>query len=445
MVNQYWEEDAYIGAVADGIAAHWEQHGRKHLLFSFHSIPKRYFLAGDPYHCFCQGTARRVAARLGLAEGEWSLGFQSRFGREEWLKPYVDLLLHDYAQAGPKRVTVVCPGFATDCLETLEEINMQNREAFLVARRRGLRLRALPELERAARGALRAGRAAPRAGLAGARGAGRHRGARASRASARWRSARRPDGTRARTIPRDQRPRPGRAGLAGVLRIARLRAGGDGRRPAARLCRGHRRAPVPRPARRRRRRADPDLGAPGPRDARTAPRRRSASTSRSRGWAPRSCTSSDFSTPPASALSLLEARTFSPPAAPRARSQLGYFEEFGIPTTDLERSAAFWDALGLVAFEPVREPFARVVVAGRDLNLGLYDLDLRTPVLTFSATDMPERIAALRDAGTAICRETPARHERTGARDADRTRGHLPAPHDWRGIGCTAVAIPCRV
>ena len=131
MVNQYWEEDAYTAAVADGIAAHWEQHGRKHLLFSFHSIPKRYFLAGDPYHCFCQGTARRVAARLGLAEGEWSLGFQSRFGREEWLKPYVDLLLNDYAQAGPKRVTVVCPGFATDCLETLEEINMQNREAFL--------------------------------------------------------------------------------------------------------------------------------------------------------------------------------------------------------------------------------------------------------------------------------------------------------------------------
>ena len=131
MVNQYWEENAYIAAVADGIATHWEQHGRKHLLFSFHSIPKRYFLAGDPYHCFCQGTARRVAARLGLAEGEWSLGFQSRFGREEWLKPYVDLLLNDYAQAGPKRVTVVCPGFATDCLETLEEINMQNREAFL--------------------------------------------------------------------------------------------------------------------------------------------------------------------------------------------------------------------------------------------------------------------------------------------------------------------------
>jgi protoporphyrin/coproporphyrin ferrochelatase len=131
MVNQYWEEDAYVAAVADSIAGHWRERGRSHLLFSFHSIPKRYFVAGDPYHCFCQGTARRVATRLGLADGEWSMGFQSRFGREEWLKPYVDLLLHEYAEQGPKRVTVVCPGFATDCLETLEEIAMQNREAFL--------------------------------------------------------------------------------------------------------------------------------------------------------------------------------------------------------------------------------------------------------------------------------------------------------------------------
>jgi protoporphyrin/coproporphyrin ferrochelatase len=131
MVNQYWEEEGYLAAVADSIAVHWGEHGRKHLLFSFHSIPKRYFLAGDPYHCFCQATARRVAERLGLAPEDWSIGFQSRFGREEWLKPYVDLLLQDYATQGPKRVTVVCPGFATDCLETLEEIAMQNREAFL--------------------------------------------------------------------------------------------------------------------------------------------------------------------------------------------------------------------------------------------------------------------------------------------------------------------------
>ena len=131
MVNQYWEEDAYIDAIAASIATHWQAHGRKHLLFSFHSIPKRYFTAGDPYHCFCQATARRVAARLGLADGDWSLGFQSRFGREEWMKPYVDVLLHDYSHTGPKQVTLVCPGFATDCLETLEEICMQNRDMFL--------------------------------------------------------------------------------------------------------------------------------------------------------------------------------------------------------------------------------------------------------------------------------------------------------------------------
>jgi ferrochelatase len=131
IVNQYWEEDAYIAAIADSIEAHWQQHGRKHLLFSFHSIPKRYFLAGDPYHCFCQATARRVAERLGLDKGDWSIAFQSRFGREEWLRPYADLLLLDYARQGPKRVTVVCPGFAADCLETLEEISMQNRDAFL--------------------------------------------------------------------------------------------------------------------------------------------------------------------------------------------------------------------------------------------------------------------------------------------------------------------------
>ena len=130
-VNQYWQQESYLAAVAGSIARHWQEHGRKHLLFSFHSIPKRYFTAGDPYHCFCLGTARGVATRLGLAEEEWSVGFQSRFGREEWLKPYIDEMLQQYAQSGPKRVTVVCPGFATDCLETLEEISMQNRDLFL--------------------------------------------------------------------------------------------------------------------------------------------------------------------------------------------------------------------------------------------------------------------------------------------------------------------------
>jgi protoporphyrin/coproporphyrin ferrochelatase len=130
-VNQYWDNERYLTAIADSVAGHWRKHGRKHLLFSFHSIPKRYFLAGDPYHCFCRATARGVAQRMGLGEHEWSIGFQSRFGREEWLKPYVDVLLQEYAQQGPRQVSVVCPGFATDCLETLEEIGMQNREMYL--------------------------------------------------------------------------------------------------------------------------------------------------------------------------------------------------------------------------------------------------------------------------------------------------------------------------
>jgi ferrochelatase len=131
VVQQYYDEPGYVDAIASSIDSHWREHGRKHLVFSFHSIPKRYFTAGDPYQCFCQATARMVTTKLGLSKEDWSVGFQSRFGREEWLKPYVDVMLKEYAQRGPKQVTVVCPGFATDCLETLEEINMMNREAFL--------------------------------------------------------------------------------------------------------------------------------------------------------------------------------------------------------------------------------------------------------------------------------------------------------------------------
>ncbi len=104
-----------------------------------------------------------------------------------------------------------------------------------------------------------------------------------------------------------------------------------------------------------------------------------------------------FRDPAGQRVTLVEARTFSPPGAPSEPCKLGYFEEFGIPTPDLGRSAAFWDALGLVAFEPERVPFPKVVAAGRDLNIGLYDLDLRSPVLTFSAPDMQGRIARLRE------------------------------------------------
>lgn len=132
-ITHYFREPAYITAIANSIATHWQQHGRKHLLFSFHSIPEKYFKDGDPYFCQCQETARRVAEQLQLGPGDWSVSFQSQLPRQEWLKPYTDQWLIDAAKAGRKGITVVCPGFASDCLETLEEIDLRNRDAFLQA------------------------------------------------------------------------------------------------------------------------------------------------------------------------------------------------------------------------------------------------------------------------------------------------------------------------
>jgi catechol 2,3-dioxygenase-like lactoylglutathione lyase family enzyme len=113
-----------------------------------------------------------------------------------------------------------------------------------------------------------------------------------------------------------------------------------------------------------------------------------------------------FLDPSGQRVALLEARTFSPPAATQP-SRLGYFEEYGIPTMDLEAASRFWDTLGLVAFGPVRTPFAKAVAAGRDLNVGLYDLDLRSPVLTFSDPAMPRRIAELREGGHRFVERLP--------------------------------------
>lgn len=132
-IGNYHDDAGYIDAMAASIEAHWSTHPRQHLLFSFHGVPRRYLLAGDPYHCHCLKTARLVAQRLSLGEKDWSVAFQSQVGREEWLRPYTDERLLDYARTGPKRVTVVCPGFATDCLETLEEIALRNRQLFLDA------------------------------------------------------------------------------------------------------------------------------------------------------------------------------------------------------------------------------------------------------------------------------------------------------------------------
>ena len=131
-VQHYHDKPAYIEALASSVREHWDEHGRPELLMmSFHGIPQRYFMAGDPYFCECQKTGRLLAERLELGEDQWQLTFQSRFGREPWLQPYTDHTLADKARQGVRHVDVVCPGFSADCLETLEEINEQNRELFL--------------------------------------------------------------------------------------------------------------------------------------------------------------------------------------------------------------------------------------------------------------------------------------------------------------------------
>lgn len=130
-ITQYHDEPTYVSALARSIEQHWRTHPRQHLIFSFHGVPQRYLTAGDPYYCQCQKTARLVCEQLGLGADDWSVSFQSQVGREEWLRPYTNELLVRYAQGEHRHVTLVCPGFATDCLETLEEIVIRNRELFL--------------------------------------------------------------------------------------------------------------------------------------------------------------------------------------------------------------------------------------------------------------------------------------------------------------------------
>lgn len=130
-VNQYHDDPGYVQAVVASIRDHQRQHGEaKRLLFSFHGLPRRYLLSGDPYHCQCLKTARLVAEVLGLDRERWQVSFQSRVGREEWLRPYTDETLKAWGAEGLESVQVVCPGFSADCLETLEEIGEQNREFF---------------------------------------------------------------------------------------------------------------------------------------------------------------------------------------------------------------------------------------------------------------------------------------------------------------------------
>ena len=133
-VTHYHDHPAYITALADSIRDYREEHGSADkLLFSYHGEPRRYLDEGDPYHCECLKTTRLVAEELGLAEGEFMSAFQSRFGREEWLKPYTDETLKSLPGEGVSSVQVICPGFSADCLETLEEIAVENRDYFLEA------------------------------------------------------------------------------------------------------------------------------------------------------------------------------------------------------------------------------------------------------------------------------------------------------------------------
>lgn len=133
-VNRYHDDAGYIAALARRVRKHWEAEGRgDKLVMSFHGLPQRSLLLGDPYHCECLKTARLLAEALDLAETQWAVTFQSRLGRAQWLQPYTEPTLVAMAGQGVKRVDVMCPGFTADCLETLEEINMEARAAFLGA------------------------------------------------------------------------------------------------------------------------------------------------------------------------------------------------------------------------------------------------------------------------------------------------------------------------
>ncbi len=134
LVDSYHDAPGYIDALAASIRESWETNNRgDKLLLSFHGIPQRLLQGGDPYANQCQETARLLADALGLEDDEWAISFQSRVGREEWLTPYTDETITELGRQGVARLDVVCPGFSTDCLETLEEIAMQNAESFSAA------------------------------------------------------------------------------------------------------------------------------------------------------------------------------------------------------------------------------------------------------------------------------------------------------------------------
>ena len=129
----YYDDPVYIDALAASIRGHLASldFEPEALLASFHGMPQRYLTSGDPYHCHCQKTSRLLRDRLGWADERWHTTFQSRFGNEPWLQPYTIDTVERLAKAGVKRLAVAAPGFSADCLETLEELDMENRAVFL--------------------------------------------------------------------------------------------------------------------------------------------------------------------------------------------------------------------------------------------------------------------------------------------------------------------------
>jgi ferrochelatase len=131
-VNHYHDDPAYIRALANSVQRYREEHGEaEKLVMSFHGIPEEYFHKGDPYHCECHKTARLLAEQLQLDASAWQISFQSRLGPKQWLNPYTDKTMESLGRDGVESVQVMCPGFSADCLETLEEIAMENRDIFL--------------------------------------------------------------------------------------------------------------------------------------------------------------------------------------------------------------------------------------------------------------------------------------------------------------------------
>ena len=133
-VNHYHDDPGYIGALAKRVTDHWKVNGKPdRLVLSFHGVPHRTLTLGDPYHCECHKTARLLREHLGIPAEQMQVTFQSRLGKAEWLQPYTEPTLIALAREGVKRVDVMCPGFTSDNLETLEEINLEGREAFMHA------------------------------------------------------------------------------------------------------------------------------------------------------------------------------------------------------------------------------------------------------------------------------------------------------------------------